>query len=161
MSASARARDEPRPGYRDGHVGPEVAVSRLSWNLDVTSGTIGSGTAEGATGVAVQQVERGNWPNGQAVPMAVIALEPPELAGRLRMRFRRRLEEFDMVESALIQLSSGVRVELVRQVNNPFPGTQLWVEESLDPEDVIAEFLADAGLPGESITWRIGKGRLV
>jgi hypothetical protein len=110
--------------------------------------------------VTVQQVERGNWPNGQAVPMAVLALEPPELAGRLRLRFRRRLEEFDMVEAALLQLSSGVRVELVRQVNNPFPGTQLWAEESFDPDTVIAEFFTDTGLSADTVTWRIGKGRL-
>lgn len=97
---------------------------------------------------------------GQPVPIAVIAPTPQELAGRLRVRFRRRLEEFDMVESALITLSSGVKVELVRQLNNPFPGTQLWAEESRDPEALITEFLADSGIAAETVTWRIGRGRL-
>lgn len=110
--------------------------------------------------MVVQQVERGEWPVGEAVPIAVIALPPQELAGRLRVRFRRRFEEFDIVESALLRLTDGVRVELVRQVNNPFPGTQLWAEESLAPDPVIAAFLTDTGIAEDAVTWRIGHGRV-
>ncbi|HEY8372833.1 MAG TPA: hypothetical protein VIL00_08835 [Pseudonocardiaceae bacterium] len=109
---------------------------------------------------AVRQVERYGWVRWQAIPAAVITPEPVELAERLGVRFEHDLVDDDLCELAVLQLPSGVSLELRRQVTSTFPGTQLWVDESLEHRQVVDEFLSVTGLPSSVVTWRYGVGRV-
>jgi len=60
-------------------------------------------------------------------PVAVIALEPSELAGRRGLRFRSAYDDLDTLAFAVLTLPDGEEVALVRHRNASRPGTELLV----------------------------------
>jgi hypothetical protein len=95
------------------------------------------------------------WGTDFGEPIAVLRLEPDQLARRGDIKFRRGYDDLDELRVARIRTSGGGRFALLRHVNAPEPGTE--VVALIQPTNVsrdIASVLALLELTNDDVTWR-------
>jgi hypothetical protein len=87
-------------------------------------------------------------PDAEPVPWEPIALlqaEPGQLEQRLGVQFQDSADDLDYLRLAVIDLSGGLRIGLVRHVRNPTPGTDVRIlPEQLTSVEALRQNLAGA-----------------
>jgi hypothetical protein len=88
------------------------------------------------------------------IPVAILPLEPEELAARTPVIFQKGFDDLDMLLFCLPQLPSGRDVTLVRHKNCPSPGTEVWIEwQNTSAMTTSQEYLATLKLTLDDLTW--------
>jgi hypothetical protein len=78
---------------------------------------------------AVEQLSLDQAERGLAQPIALLRLEPAEIAQKLGIRFESAEDDLDKFQTALLCTVSGKQFALVRYDNSPGTGTEIWVNE--------------------------------
>jgi hypothetical protein len=91
-------------------------------------------------------------------PIAVLDLEPAQLARTHGLRFVEGATNLGPAVAALVQVASGNQFMLRRDDDAPTPGTEVLADERLDPSRALAEFLASLHISRRHVTWRLGFG---
>lgn len=101
-------------------------------------------------GPAVTQLEFSAWrPEATSPVVAHLRWEPAFLSRWLGVSFDHVPDQLGDLRVAVLRLTSGRVVALVRVVGNPAPGTSLLQMGAASPQEVVDEFVADSGLsPG-------------
>lgn len=93
-------------------------------------------------------------------PIATVAVEPQELERRLGVEFKPSHDDLDEVLEAAVRGDSGRIFGLVRHVNSPMPGTQIYSDSSKDRmSEALGEALEALHLSVESVVWVYPSGR--
>ena len=102
-----------------------------------------------------KQVTHPKWPSGQNRPIAVLSLEPAEISARYGIRFTVERDDLDLADVAIVELSSGRHLSLIRYRNNPSPGTEVAADFGDDRTDARQELLQAFRLDKSMLTWSI------
>ena len=87
-------------------------------------------------------------------PIATIAQEPEELRQKVGLEFRRTHDDLDELLEAAIFGESGRVFGLVKHLNSPTPGTQIyWRTAAGDLPEALCDVLDALGLADEAVTW--------
>src|SRR5262245_19643084 len=100
-----------------------------------------------------RQIKIESWPSRNYRPIAMIRLEPNELEDRLGIRFADDYDDLDYLKHAVLVLSSGDQLLLVRYRRAPQPGTEVNADAASDFARVRGQFLTDTGLAVSDVTW--------
>lgn len=97
------------------------------------------------------QVSNEGWPDGDTVPLAVLPIEPAELAD---VTFTLELDDLGELHFAVVEIR-GYRFGLVRYLDSPNPGLAAFVVTASVPSLTEAvEVLADGlGIGTADLTW--------
>jgi hypothetical protein len=104
--------------------------------------------------VNYRQVEITDWPSRDCRAIAVLRLEPEELAARLHLSFRDGEDDLDALKHAGVRLRSGEQFLLLRHAHAPKPGTDLYADAGADAAALLDRFLLATGLATKDVTWR-------
>ena len=86
--------------------------------------------------------------------MAVVDLEPSDLARRCKITFSETQDDFDLLLGAVIETPSGKHFSLVRHLRSQSPGTEVWTAvDSPDLDADLEEVLEALGLGAGDVTW--------
>jgi hypothetical protein len=100
------------------------------------------------------QLDLAEWPRGLERAIAVVALEPRELAARCGLRFEMSGDDLDAFEGALLGTPSGKHFALVRHRGAPLPGTEVWAHsDSVDLSTDLQEALHVLDLTTKDLAW--------
>jgi hypothetical protein len=100
------------------------------------------------------QIEIAAWPSGDTRAIALLSLEPEELATRLQVTFSDGEDDLDRLKHAGLRLSDGAQILLVRHLNAPKAGTDVYADANANPITLLRRFLAATGLSQADVVWR-------
>jgi hypothetical protein len=100
-----------------------------------------------------EQAELDKWPSGDGRAIAVLRVEPAELASRYGITFVESIDDLDRYSESVIRLSSGRRLLLLRYRGNPSPGTEVHADAADDPIEAQDELLAALALSADAFSW--------
>ncbi len=102
----------------------------------------------------VQQVPPHEYSlSGDGRPIAMLALEPDELAARYGLAFEEGYDTLDYFERAAIALADGSQVWLMRHRGNPVAGTIIYADAAADPSRVRGLLAHALGLDEADFLW--------
>jgi hypothetical protein len=89
-------------------------------------------------------------------PIAILSLEPEELAKRYGLEFRPDQRQTSV--AALLETPSG-QYMLLRHIDGPTPGTELLAAEAswLPPDRQLRQFLAAVDLNDDVVAWALDR----
>ena len=93
------------------------------------------------------------WPSGDSRPIAVLALDPDELATRHGVIFDDAIDDLDRVQLAAIGLADGSQLWLSKHLGDPNPGTVVRIDAAADPVAARVQLLGALGLDGRTFRW--------
>lgn len=93
------------------------------------------------------------WKSGKDQTVGVLRSEPDELAKSHGVVFVDAHDDLDSFKEAVIDLSSGDQVLLVRYRGNQSPGTEVWADSAADAQQMRNELLSELGLDASAFTW--------
>ena len=103
---------------------------------------------------AINQVRpHDRWPSGDSRPIAVLALEPDELAARYGLTYDEAVDDLDRVQLAAIGLADGSQLWLSKHLEDPNPGMVVRIDVADDPVSARAQLLAALGLDERALLW--------
>ena len=94
------------------------------------------------------------FPNGAGQPIAILALEPPELAARYGLGFGTGFDDVDYSRFTNFELGDGSHVLLLKHLRAPIAGTEIWADSKADWPATIAALLAKLDLTEQDLLWR-------
>jgi hypothetical protein len=94
------------------------------------------------------------FPNGAGQPIAILALEPPELAARFGLGFGTGFDDVDYSRFTNYELGDGSHVLLLKHLRAPIAGTEIWADRKADWPATIAALLAKLNLTEQDLLWR-------
>jgi hypothetical protein len=101
-----------------------------------------------------EQLKLDQMEHGLARPIAVLAVEPPELTTKLGIQFESSKDDLDKLDAALLRLPNGMQFALVRHHHAPNPGTDLLVNERrADIAGALEAALEALGMNFDAVTW--------
>ena len=93
------------------------------------------------------------WPSGDSRPIAMLALEPDELASGYGFAFEEGYDALDYFKRAAIALADGSQVWLMRHRGNPVAGTIIYADAAADPSRVRGLLAHALGLDEADFLW--------
>jgi hypothetical protein len=101
------------------------------------------------------QLSDDRWGSENLVTRAVIRLEPPELEHLFEIHFAEDVDQLGTYDGALLQLSSGRHIGLIRWREWSESGTAVLIAD--ESPAALEDFLGDLGIDGSDVTWRYGQ----
>ena len=97
-------------------------------------------------------VDAGEWPNGDTRFLAILKLEPGQLAAHTGVRFVEDRDDLDRVLVAVIESrATGHRYGLLRYERSPSAGTDVYSSKDLDPGIGLPDVLDSLGLTSDDV----------
>ena len=93
------------------------------------------------------------WKSGKDQTVGVLRSEPDELAKTHGLVFVDAHDDLDSLKEAVVDLSSGGQVLLVRYRGNQSPGTEVWADSDADAAETRSELLRELGLDASAFSW--------
>lgn len=100
-----------------------------------------------------QVVPHEHWPSGDGRPLAVLRLEPAQLATRYGLRFDAGYDNLDAYQRAALAMPGGNQVWLVRHRGDPEPGTVAYVDAAQELLQAKAFLMQTLGLVTADFRW--------
>jgi hypothetical protein len=86
--------------------------------------------------------------------VAMIRQEPTEISGLSNLEFKESYDNLDYLVYAILPLSLGNQVSLVRHKHSPDPGIEICVQpDQPDIAEIISETLSELDLTCNDLTW--------
>ena len=101
----------------------------------------------------VRQITPYRWPSGIEFAIAVLACEPEDLARRYGLEFESRTDDLGEYKRAAIELDDGSQCWLMRHVDDPSPGTNVFVDANADHARARELVLHALDLTEASFSW--------
>ena len=100
---------------------------------------------------------KSEWGNDLGRPVAVLGIEPEEIARKRGIAFIEAHDDLDSVKVALFRAKSGLEYALVRHINAPKPGTEVLArapgEQRRHFAGDLAEILRHLNLESAAVIW--------
>lgn len=94
------------------------------------------------------------FPSGGERTIAILALEPPELAAGYDVDFREGIDDLDVLRYAWIHAPSGTPLLLVKHLRAPFPGTEVHADYQADAAELTRQLLRRFDLDENDLLWQ-------
>jgi hypothetical protein len=129
-----------------------AGISSKSWLKSRSMSETGHG--ERSKTVNIRQVAPwANWPSGDSKPIAVLALEPKELAARYGLTFRKGLDDLGAYRLVAVELSNGVQAWISNHDGDPNPGSVVYVDAGLDIAKAQTQLVNLLGISRDDLLW--------
>lgn len=102
----------------------------------------------------IEQVPLEKMEHGLARAVARLGLEPAEITSRVGLRFEKGQDDLDDLEAAVFRGRSGRQFALIRHRHQPYPGTDILVNERLpDLTAALREAMQALRFNPKELTW--------
>jgi hypothetical protein len=102
---------------------------------------------------AFTQLCSATFPGGYGVAIAVVRSEPEEFSRNFALTFMAGEDNLDYYKAAMLRLTSGRTVMLLRHERAPAPGTEIHADVEDDFVAALREFLEAFDLSADDLTW--------
>lgn len=99
-------------------------------------------------------MHQGRWPSGDSRAVAVIALDPHEIADRLQLELLGDRDDLGEFIGAGLRLHSGRLIAFVRYKDVAMPGTTVYADARDDLTEVLREVLELCRVNADAVLWR-------
>jgi hypothetical protein len=104
--------------------------------------------------LTIEQVPLEKMQHGLARAVARLSIEPADITSRVGLRFEKGRDDLDDVEAAVFRARSGRQFALIRHQHQPYPGTDILIDERLPHlAAALREALEALSLKPQDLSW--------